>query len=146
MTLATYIALSQTLLLFSCSSISALWLRSAYDEHLDMTHAGGFTPDPGAASVVLCSRHFFTKTHMEHTITHELIHMYDSCKFKVDWGNLHHACSEASRKCNGRVFPHLTEPALMVVKDSSEQFEYQQYEHNLLRIRTLSFCAHDGLL
>lgn len=32
---------------------------------------------------------------MENTIVHELLHMYDHCKFKVDWGNLrHHACSE----------------------------------------------------
>ena len=32
---------------------------------------------------------------MEHTIVHELVHMYDQCMFKVDWNNLrHHACSE----------------------------------------------------
>jgi len=32
---------------------------------------------------------------MESTIAHELIHMYDMCKFKVDWADLrHHACSE----------------------------------------------------
>lgn len=34
---------------------------------------------------------------MEHTLTHELVHMYDHCKFDVDWSNLrHHACSEVS--------------------------------------------------
>jgi inner membrane protease ATP23 len=28
---------------------------------------------------------------------HELVHMYDHTKFKVDWTNLrHHACSEVS--------------------------------------------------
>ena len=32
---------------------------------------------------------------MEHTIVHELVHMYDQCMFRVDWNNLrHHACSE----------------------------------------------------
>jgi hypothetical protein len=32
---------------------------------------------------------------MEHTLVHELVHMYDQCTFKVDWNNLrHHACSE----------------------------------------------------
>lgn len=62
----------------------------------DMTHAGGFLPDVGG--VVMCSGHFFNKKHMETTLAHELIHMYDQCKFKVDWSNLrHHACSEVSR-------------------------------------------------
>ncbi|KAK2462891.1 hypothetical protein APHAL10511_005089 [Amanita phalloides] len=59
----------------------------------DMTHAGGYSPEHGA--VVLCAGHFFSQTHMEHTLVHELIHLYDHCKFKVDWKNLrHHACSE----------------------------------------------------
>ncbi|GLB43751.1 putative has a dual role in the assembly of mitochondrial ATPase [Lyophyllum shimeji] len=59
----------------------------------DWSRAGGFSPDPGA--VVLCSGHFFSQKHMESTLVHELVHMYDHCKFKVDWSNLrHHACSE----------------------------------------------------
>ncbi len=59
----------------------------------DMTRAGGFNPDPGA--VILCGGHFFSKQHMESTIAHELLHLYDHCRFKVDWSNLrHHACSE----------------------------------------------------
>ncbi|KNZ72946.1 Mitochondrial inner membrane protease ATP23 [Termitomyces sp. J132] len=59
----------------------------------DWSRAGGFTPDRGA--VVLCSGHFFGQSHMESTLVHELMHMYDHCKFKVDWNNLrHHACSE----------------------------------------------------
>lgn len=34
---------------------------------------------------------------MEDTLVHELVHMYDHAKFKVDWSNLrHHACSEVS--------------------------------------------------
>ena len=37
---------------------------------------------------------------MEDTLTHELVHMYDHCKFNVDWRNLrHHACSEVSERC-----------------------------------------------
>jgi inner membrane protease ATP23 len=61
----------------------------------DYTRAGGF--DTGSGSINLCSGHFFTKGHMENTLVHELVHMYDHCKFKVDWNNLrHHACSEVS--------------------------------------------------
>ncbi|KAF9235377.1 peptidase M76 family-domain-containing protein [Melanogaster broomeanus] len=58
----------------------------------DLTRSGGFNP---AGAIVLCQGHFAEKKHMEDTLTHELIHMYDHCKFKVDWYNLrHHACSE----------------------------------------------------
>lgn len=53
---------------------------------------GGFHP---AGAIILCQSHFMNKKHMEDTLTHELVHMYDHCKFKVDWNNLrHHACSE----------------------------------------------------
>ncbi|KAI0361069.1 hypothetical protein OH77DRAFT_1417269 [Trametes cingulata] len=55
--------------------------------------AGGFSPEAGV--VVLCQGKFLSKSHMEDTIVHELVHMYDHAKFKVDWDNLrHHACSE----------------------------------------------------
>lgn len=58
-----------------------------------VAHAGGFIPEPGA--IKLCAGHFFNKKHMEHTMAHELTHLYDQCKFNVDWKNLrHHACSE----------------------------------------------------
>ena len=61
----------------------------------DYTRAGGF--DTKAGSIILCSGRFFSKGHMENTLVHELVHMYDHCKFKVDWNNLrHHACSEVS--------------------------------------------------
>ncbi|KAF5371737.1 hypothetical protein D9758_003356 [Tetrapyrgos nigripes] len=56
-------------------------------------HSGGYIPQVGA--IKLCGGHFFSKQHVESTIAHELIHMYDQCKFKVDWSNLRHqACSE----------------------------------------------------
>ncbi|TDL26348.1 metalloprotease ATP23 [Rickenella mellea] len=59
----------------------------------DDLRAGAYSPEIGA--VVLCQGHLWNKKHMEHTLTHELVHMYDDCKFKVDWNNLrHHACSE----------------------------------------------------
>lgn len=59
----------------------------------DTDRSGGFSPEAGA--VVLCQGKFMGKSHMEDTIVHELVHMYDHAKFKVDWNNLrHHACSE----------------------------------------------------
>ncbi|KAJ8483433.1 hypothetical protein ONZ45_g14610 [Pleurotus djamor] len=61
----------------------------------DSSRSGGFSPEAGA--IVLCAGHFFSKKHMENTLVHELVHMYDHSKFKVDWSNLrHHACSEVS--------------------------------------------------
>ena len=60
-----------------------------------LVRTGGFTP---LGAIVLCQSHFVNKKHMEDTLTHELVHMYDHCKFKVDWSNLrHHACSEVSK-------------------------------------------------
>lgn len=54
--------------------------------------AGGFSHEYG---ILLCQDGFRNKKHMEDTIVHELIHMYDHAKFKVDWKNLkHQACSE----------------------------------------------------
>ena len=59
----------------------------------DLTHSGGFSPDAGA--VILCQGNFLNKKHMEHTLVHEFLHMYDHAVFNVDWSNLrYHACSE----------------------------------------------------
>ncbi|CCM03659.1 uncharacterized protein FIBRA_05803 [Fibroporia radiculosa] len=59
----------------------------------DYSRAGGFNPDAGA--ITLCQGRFFSKNHMEDTLVHELVHMYDHAKFNVNWRNLrHHACSE----------------------------------------------------
>ncbi|KAF8131409.1 peptidase M76 family-domain-containing protein [Boletus edulis] len=58
----------------------------------DLTRSGGFHP---AGGIVLCQNHLSSKRQMEDTLTHELVHMHDHCKFNVDWHNLrHHACSE----------------------------------------------------
>ncbi|KZV83221.1 hypothetical protein EXIGLDRAFT_649894 [Exidia glandulosa HHB12029] len=57
------------------------------------TRAGGFGPETG--TLLLCQNRFADKKHMEDTIAHELIHMYDHCRFKLDWFNLRHvACTE----------------------------------------------------
>lgn len=59
----------------------------------DLTRSGGFSPEAGA--VVLCQGNFLNKKHMEHTLVHELVHMYDHATFNVNWNSLrHHACSE----------------------------------------------------
>lgn len=76
--------------------------RISPSEHIlclpcDQTRSGGFTPEAGA--VLLCQGNFWSKKHMEQTLTHELVHMYDHTKFDVNWSNLrHHACSEVSNK------------------------------------------------
>ena len=56
--------------------------------------AGGFSPEYG---VLLCQDGFQNKKHMEDTMVHELVHMYDMAKFKMDLTNLkHQACTEVS--------------------------------------------------
>lgn len=69
--------------------------------------SGGFSPDAGA--ITLCEERIMHKQHMEDTVMHELVHMYDHCKFKVDWNNLrHHACSEVCHRVPNihRTFDH----------------------------------------
>ncbi|KAJ6557282.1 peptidase M76 family-domain-containing protein [Mycena vulgaris] len=59
----------------------------------DRRSAGGFNPQKGV--IVLCQGVYFGDAHMENAMLHEMIHMFDQCRFKVDWDNLrHHACSE----------------------------------------------------
>ncbi|KAI7850317.1 metalloprotease ATP23 [Circinella umbellata] len=58
----------------------------------DITRSGGFSPEDG---ILLCQNRMNSKTHQEHTMVHEMVHLYDHQRFKVDWFNLrHHACSE----------------------------------------------------
>ncbi|KAI9493297.1 metalloprotease ATP23 [Zychaea mexicana] len=58
----------------------------------DITRSGGFSPEDG---ILLCQNRMNSKTHQEHTMVHEMVHLYDHHRFKVDWLNLrHHACSE----------------------------------------------------
>ncbi|KAI7907236.1 peptidase M76 [Cokeromyces recurvatus] len=58
----------------------------------DETMSGGFSPTEG---VILCQNRLASKRHTEVTMVHEMVHVYDDKKFKVDWYNLkHQACSE----------------------------------------------------
>ena len=50
----------------------------------DQTRSGGFTPEAGA--VILCQGNFWSKKHMEHTVTHELVHMYDTASLMLTGG------------------------------------------------------------
>eukprot|EP01134_Creolimax_fragrantissima_P005747 CFRG5747T1 len=66
--------------------------KCSSDESEPAEIAGGFNPYAG---IVICQEHVTTKSHMERTLMHELVHMYDHCKAKVDWTNAkHHACTE----------------------------------------------------
>ncbi|KAK0213295.1 peptidase M76 family-domain-containing protein [Desarmillaria ectypa] len=59
----------------------------------NQTRAGGYDPERGA--IILCASNFYSRRHMERTMAHELVHMYDDCKYNVNWSNLRHqACSE----------------------------------------------------
>jgi len=54
--------------------------------------SGGFHPELG---ILLCQNKLQSQSHAEDTLTHELVHAYDHCRFDVDWSDLrHHACSE----------------------------------------------------
>lgn len=58
----------------------------------DDMKSGGFHPELG---ILLCQNKLYSRNHAEDTLTHEMVHAYDHCRFQVDWGNLrHHACSE----------------------------------------------------
>lgn len=61
-------------------------------DECDEFKSGGFHPELG---ILLCSNRIYSKWHLEDTLTHEMVHAYDHCKFNVDWMDLrHHACSE----------------------------------------------------
>ncbi|RPA96024.1 hypothetical protein L873DRAFT_1773754 [Choiromyces venosus 120613-1] len=54
--------------------------------------SGGFSPEYG---VLLCQNRLRDKGHTEDTLAHELVHVYDHLRFRVEWEELrHHACSE----------------------------------------------------
>jgi hypothetical protein len=85
----------------------------------DLTRSGGFSPDAGA--VVLCQGNFLNKKHMEHTLVHEFLHVYDHAVFNVDWSNLrYHACSEV---CLLKYMQASTN-VICFFQDSCEQFEW----------------------
>lgn len=58
----------------------------------DEMKSGGFHPELG---ILLCQNKIYSRSHCEDTMTHEMVHAYDHCRFEVDWSDLrHHACSE----------------------------------------------------
>lgn len=58
----------------------------------DEMKSGGFHPEMG---ILLCYNKIRSRSHAEDTLTHEMIHAYDHCRFNVNWQDLrHHACSE----------------------------------------------------
>lgn len=81
------------------SAIPRLAIQSCPD-----AMAGGFTPSEKGqaysnAGIVICSNHILNKKHLEQTLAHEMIHWWDHCRFRVDWGDLRqHACSEVSER------------------------------------------------
>jgi inner membrane protease ATP23 len=57
---------------------------------------GGFDPRYG---IKLCANYVDTKSQMEDTMAHEMVHAYDHLRFKVDWESKdlkHVACTEVS--------------------------------------------------
>ena len=67
---------------------------------------------------------------MEHTLVHELVHMYDQCTFKVDWNNLrHHACSEVRRITT------------TLARFSWRLTQYSNQRHTVLQIRANSLSG-----
>ncbi|KAK4552330.1 Mitochondrial inner membrane protease atp23 [Recurvomyces mirabilis] len=54
--------------------------------------SGGFSPDHG---ILLCANHLRTRSTLEDTLAHEMIHAYDHLRFKLDPYDLRHAaCME----------------------------------------------------
>ncbi|CCH61934.1 hypothetical protein TBLA_0F04010 [Henningerozyma blattae CBS 6284] len=54
--------------------------------------SGGFNPQLG---ILLCQNRLRSKSHLEDTLAHELVHYFDNLKWNVNWLDLkHHACSE----------------------------------------------------
>ncbi|EJD37083.1 hypothetical protein AURDEDRAFT_139909 [Auricularia subglabra TFB-10046 SS5] len=108
----------------------------------DAQRAGGFGPPTG--TILLCQNRFMSKKHMEDTLAHELIHMYDHCRFKMDWYNLRHvACSEiraASLSGDCRFGRELTRGNLTITK----QHQACVRRRALLSLRGHPSCPDDA--
>lgn len=57
---------------------------------------GGFVvSDQATKKVILCQNQLKSESELENTMTHELVHVYDYCRAKIDFSNCqHHACTE----------------------------------------------------
>lgn len=63
----------------------------------DPNRAGGFAPGdpPSQSQILICTNRMMSKKHLEHTLSHEMVHWFDHCRFHVDWNDIRHvACSE----------------------------------------------------
>ena len=55
---------------------------------------GGFDPNGG---ILICQNHIWGKRRTEATLTHEMVHAFDHCRFQFDTSNLKQvACAEVS--------------------------------------------------
>lgn len=65
---------------------------------------GGFDPNGG---ILICQNHIWGKRRTEATLTHEMVHAFDHCRFQFDINNLKQvACAEvcfSSPRLQGRV-------------------------------------------
>lgn len=51
--------------------------------------------EDGKKQVILCQNNIKRQDEMDNTLAHELVHVYDYCRAKIDWTNCrHHACTE----------------------------------------------------
>ncbi|KAE8221421.1 hypothetical protein CF319_g5209 [Tilletia indica] len=58
---------------------------------------GGFRPmdPPSESGILICSNRIARKADLERAMAHEMIHWWDTCRFRLNWNNLrHNACSE----------------------------------------------------
>ncbi|KAI8799221.1 peptidase M76 family-domain-containing protein [Cladochytrium replicatum] len=117
------------------------------EEHLqcvpcNSTRAGAFSPQHG---VFLCQNQLVSKTHMEDTITHELIHAFDHCTIKMDWTNCeHYACTEiraASLSGDCRFTRELRRGRLGV----SKQHQACVKRRAILALSQLPYCQGPGV-
>ncbi|KAI1200112.1 peptidase M76 family-domain-containing protein [Nemania serpens] len=57
--------------------------------------SGGFSPDSG---ILICSNEISSRSHMEDTLAHEMVHAWDHLRWKMDWVGdkdlKHAACTE----------------------------------------------------
>ncbi|KAI1340561.1 peptidase M76 family protein [Xylariaceae sp. FL0016] len=57
--------------------------------------SGGFSPDHG---ILICANEIQSRSHMEDSLSHEMVHAWDSLRWKVDWRGdkdlKHAACTE----------------------------------------------------
>jgi inner membrane protease ATP23 len=53
---------------------------------------GGFDKDMG---IVMCAQYLDSRSKVEDTLAHEMVHAYDHLRFNIDWSDLKHvACTE----------------------------------------------------